>query len=44
VGTENNTTIVFPVPIDLFSPFLRGAGRNGQVDPDQPVGAFAGGR
>lgn len=22
VGSENNTTIVFPIPIDLFSPFL----------------------
>jgi regulator of protease activity HflC (stomatin/prohibitin superfamily) len=22
VGSENNTTIVFPIPIDLFTPFL----------------------
>jgi regulator of protease activity HflC (stomatin/prohibitin superfamily) len=44
VGTENNTTIVFPIPIDLFSPFLRGAGRNGQVHPDEPVPAFGGQR
>ncbi|MBX3277148.1 MAG: slipin family protein [Acidobacteria bacterium] len=25
VGSENNTTIVFPIPIDLFSPFLEKA-------------------
>ena len=25
LGTENNTTIVFPVPIDLLSPFVRPA-------------------
>jgi len=29
VGAENNTTIVFPVPIDLFQPLLQGA-----VPPD----------
>lgn len=27
VGSENNTTIVFPIPIDLFSPFLEKAGK-----------------
>ena len=44
VGSENNTTIVVPVPIDLFTPFLRGAGRNGQPTPDVPVPDFAGKR
>ncbi len=29
VGSENNTTIVFPLPIDLFSPFLNQAETNG---------------
>jgi hypothetical protein len=23
IATEHNSTIVFPVPIDLFAPFLR---------------------
>ena len=33
VGAENNTTIVFPIPIDLFRPLLEtAAGRNGQPD------------
>jgi regulator of protease activity HflC (stomatin/prohibitin superfamily) len=27
VGEENNTTIVFPVPLDLFEPLLRRAGK-----------------
>lgn len=34
VGAENNTTIVFPVPLDLLSPFLQGVSpgmaRNGK--------------
>ena len=33
VGAENNTTIVFPIPIDLFRPLLEtAAGRNGQPE------------
>ncbi|MFQ5692203.1 MAG: slipin family protein [Nitrospinota bacterium] len=27
VATENNSTMLFPVPLDLFTPFLRGAAR-----------------
>jgi len=27
VASENNSTIVFPVPIDLFEPFLRKIGK-----------------
>ena len=23
ISTENNSTIIFPIPIDLFKPFLR---------------------
>lgn len=41
LGTENNTTLVFPVPIDLLSPFVRPAASvddkpttNGHRDPD----------
>ncbi len=29
VGAEHNSTIVFPVPIDLFTAFMRGRGGNG---------------
>ena len=29
VGAENNTTIVFPIPIDLFTPMLRNVGADG---------------
>ena len=39
VGAENNTTIVFPVPLDLLSPFLQGvsqsASRNGKRRPEE---------
>lgn len=35
VGSENNTTIVFPLPIDLFAPFLKHAETNG--GPRQPA-------
>lgn len=35
VGAENNTTIVFPIPLDLFTPLLQtGATPNGR--PDSP--------
>ena len=41
VGAENNTTIVFPVPLDLLSPFLQGvsqsASRNGKQRPVEPT-------
>ncbi len=41
VGAENNSTIVFPLPLDLLSPFLQGASHivshNGKPLPDQPV-------
>lgn len=33
VGSENNTTIVFPIPIDLFTPFLNQAQANGRPRP-----------
>ena len=37
VGAENNTTIVFPVPLELASTFLKGAGgSNGRPQPDAP--------
>jgi regulator of protease activity HflC (stomatin/prohibitin superfamily) len=37
VGAENNTTIVFPVPVELASTFLRGAGSsNGRPAPETP--------
>jgi len=43
VGAENNTTIVFPVPLDLLSPFLQGASpdvsRNGKPLPEEPTDA-----
>jgi regulator of protease activity HflC (stomatin/prohibitin superfamily) len=43
VGAENNTTIVFPVPLDLLSPFLQGVSqgvsRNGKPRPEEPAKA-----
>jgi regulator of protease activity HflC (stomatin/prohibitin superfamily) len=36
VGTENNTTIVFPVPIELFSALLPNARHNGRLPPQEP--------
>jgi hypothetical protein len=37
VGAENNTTIVFPVPIELTSTFLKGvAETNGKPHADNP--------
>jgi len=39
VGAENNTTIVFPIPIDLFAPMLQTAAlRNGQPDSSDDAG------
>lgn len=37
VGTENNTTIVFPVPIDLFTPFLENARGKAHPHPLEEV-------
>lgn len=34
VGTENNTTIVFPVPIDLFTAFLQNGRGHPPHEPD----------
>lgn len=36
VGAENNTTIVFPVPIELFSAFLQNGRPNGKPEPHEP--------
>ena len=33
VATEKNSTIVFPIPIDLFEPFLRRAQREREANP-----------
>jgi regulator of protease activity HflC (stomatin/prohibitin superfamily) len=30
VAAENNSTLLFPVPIDLFEPFLRSVGKSGK--------------
>ena len=44
VGAENNTTIVFPVPIELASTFTKGAeGTNGRPQPESPQTAPVGG-
>jgi regulator of protease activity HflC (stomatin/prohibitin superfamily) len=42
VGAENNSTIVFPVPLDLLSPFLQAASpeavsRNGKRRPEESI-------
>lgn len=37
VGAEHNTTIVFPVPIDLLSTFQNGGGSNGKHPPGEPT-------
>jgi regulator of protease activity HflC (stomatin/prohibitin superfamily) len=44
VGAENNSTIVFPVPLDLLSPFLQAtspeaASRNGKRRPEESIEA-----
>lgn len=36
IGTEKNTTIAFPIPIDMFSKFL-GGGDNGGSKPKSPT-------
>ena len=43
VGAENNTTIVFPVPVELASTFLRGErSSNGRPAPENPRHSPAG--
>ena len=42
VGAENNTTIVFPVPVELASTFLRGAATNGRPQTEGPHRSPAG--
>lgn len=37
VAAEHNSTIVFPVPIDLFSPFLRGVDASTGAAPGTPT-------
>ena len=35
LGAEHNTTIVFPIPLDLITPFFEGKrGRNGGEPPE----------
>jgi hypothetical protein len=45
VGAENNTTIVFPVPLDLLSPFLQRVpppvSRNGTSRPKEAFDALS---
>jgi regulator of protease activity HflC (stomatin/prohibitin superfamily) len=36
VATENNSTIVFPVPIDIIRPFMEAAGRADRADGSDP--------
>jgi hypothetical protein len=36
-GTENNPTIVFPVPVDLFTPFLEHGRGQAHTNPLQEV-------
>jgi len=36
VATENNSTIVFPLPLDLLKPFL--APRNDEAAAPPPIG------
>ena len=45
VGAENNSTIVFPVPVELAGTFLKGAtARNGRPTPEPPAQAPSGER
>lgn len=37
IGAENSTTIVFPVPIDLFSVFQQAVSQNGKPRPQDPT-------
>lgn len=42
VATEHNSTTIFPVPIDLFTPFLRLAGTTAQPAPANPANPAGG--
>jgi regulator of protease activity HflC (stomatin/prohibitin superfamily) len=33
IGSNQNTTIVFPLPMDVIEPFLKAAGQSGQSEP-----------
>jgi len=35
VASENNSTIVFPIPIDLFEPFIKAKGRMAQAEKEK---------
>jgi len=41
VATENNSTIVFPVPIDIIRPFMEAASRSGRADGAAPSDRLA---
>jgi regulator of protease activity HflC (stomatin/prohibitin superfamily) len=41
VATENNSTIVFPVPIDIIRPFMEAASRADRVDGTDPTDRLA---
>lgn len=36
IGAEKNTTIAFPIPIDMFRSFMGGGGDNGSSDSPKP--------
>jgi regulator of protease activity HflC (stomatin/prohibitin superfamily) len=41
IAAENNSTTIFPIPIELFRPFLRAAAKAGEApekgEPDTPA-------
>jgi regulator of protease activity HflC (stomatin/prohibitin superfamily) len=41
VASEHNSTTIFPVPIDLFTPFLKAAGMVAPPAPSKPSGGEA---
>jgi regulator of protease activity HflC (stomatin/prohibitin superfamily) len=43
VAVENNSTIVFPVPIDIIRPFMEAASRGDQVDGTDPTNRLSAG-
>jgi regulator of protease activity HflC (stomatin/prohibitin superfamily) len=43
VAVENNSTIVFPVPIDVLRPFMEAASRSGQADGTDPTNRLSAG-
>jgi regulator of protease activity HflC (stomatin/prohibitin superfamily) len=42
VASEHNSTIIFPVPIDLFTPFIRGMAQGTQSNPPSEPKADSG--